>query len=130
MPQSPHTFRLHQRGHTNQKQHPPHFILTSFRHTAARQTEVFVTQRTSSHNHIVHAPRTAAAHTRSDKCSPDQWYPRAAVGSKQKGQLPNPKRVPRLAATQRNAATQMNSVLMPSASQLLPQELPIKRDIQ
>ncbi|RNC53027.1 hypothetical protein TcCL_ESM09674 [Trypanosoma cruzi] len=31
---------------------------------------------------------------------------------------PNPKRVPRLAATQRNAATQMNSVLMPSTSHL------------
>ncbi|RNE97811.1 hypothetical protein TcG_12511 [Trypanosoma cruzi] len=32
--------------------------------------------------------------------------------------LPDPKRVPRLAATQRNAATQMNSLLMPSASHL------------
>ncbi|KAF5215226.1 hypothetical protein ECC02_012096 [Trypanosoma cruzi] len=31
---------------------------------------------------------------------------------------PNPKRVPRLAASQRNAATQMNSVLMPSTSHL------------
>ncbi|EKF98357.1 hypothetical protein TCSYLVIO_010745 [Trypanosoma cruzi] len=38
-------------------------------------------------------------------------------------ELPNNKRVPRLAASQRNAATQMNSVLMPSASHLLPQKL-------
>ncbi|ESS62327.1 hypothetical protein TCDM_10015 [Trypanosoma cruzi Dm28c] len=39
----PHTCRLHQRRHTNYKQHPPHDFRTSFRHTATRQTEVFVT---------------------------------------------------------------------------------------
>ncbi|KAF5214087.1 hypothetical protein ECC02_008747 [Trypanosoma cruzi] len=43
MPQSPHTCRVHQRRHTNHKQHPSHVIRTSFRHTATRQTEVFVT---------------------------------------------------------------------------------------
>ncbi|RNC33883.1 hypothetical protein TcCL_Unassigned03382 [Trypanosoma cruzi] len=63
-------------------------------------------QRTSPHNRIVHEPRTAAAHTRSNKSSSDQCYPRAAVGSKQKRQLSNPKRVPRLVEIQRNAATQ------------------------
>ncbi|RNE98717.1 hypothetical protein TcG_12177 [Trypanosoma cruzi] len=88
----PHTSRLHQRRHTKYKQHPPHVIRTSFRHTATRQTEVFVTPRTSSHNHIVHAPRTAAAHTRSDKCSSDQCYPRAAVGSKQKKRAAKPQK--------------------------------------
>ncbi|EAN90085.1 hypothetical protein Tc00.1047053503587.6 [Trypanosoma cruzi] len=121
-----------ERTHKPQKT-PPHDFRTSFRHTATRQTEVFVTPCTSPHNHIVHASRTAAAHTRSNKCSPDHCYPRAAVGSKQKGQLPNPKRVPRLAAIQRNAATQMNSVLVPSASHFLPQKaqkLPIKRTVQ
>ncbi|RNE98666.1 hypothetical protein TcG_12279 [Trypanosoma cruzi] len=39
----PHTCRLLQRRHTNHKKHPPHVIRTSFRHTATRQTEVFVT---------------------------------------------------------------------------------------
>ncbi|RNC38398.1 hypothetical protein TcCL_NonESM12351, partial [Trypanosoma cruzi] len=60
----PHTCRLHQRRHTNYTQHPSHVFRTSFQHTATRQTEVFVTPRTSPHNQIVHAPRTAAAHTR------------------------------------------------------------------
>ncbi|KAF5215564.1 hypothetical protein ECC02_011729 [Trypanosoma cruzi] len=46
-------------------------------------------QRTSSRNHIVHAPRTAA-HTRSNKCSSDQCYRRAAVGSKQKTRAAKP----------------------------------------
>ncbi|RNC54582.1 hypothetical protein TcCL_ESM07994 [Trypanosoma cruzi] len=49
-------------------------------------------QCTSSHNHIVHAPRTAAAHTRSNKCSSDQCYPRAAVGSKQKRRAAKPQK--------------------------------------
>ncbi|RNC42832.1 hypothetical protein TcCL_NonESM07515 [Trypanosoma cruzi] len=88
----PHTCRLHQRRHTNHKQHPPHVIRTSFRHTATRQTEVFVTPCTSPHNHIVHAPRTAAAHTRSNKCSSDQCYARAAVGSKQKRRAAKPQK--------------------------------------
>ncbi|EKF99910.1 hypothetical protein TCSYLVIO_009164, partial [Trypanosoma cruzi] len=39
----PHTCRFHQRRHTNHKKHPPHVIRTSFRHTATRQTGVFVT---------------------------------------------------------------------------------------
>ncbi|RNC52852.1 hypothetical protein TcCL_ESM09865, partial [Trypanosoma cruzi] len=129
MPQSPHTCRLHQRRHTIYKRHPSHVIRTSFRHTATRQTEVFVTPCTSPHNQIVHAPRTAAAHTHSDKCSSDQCYPRGVVGSKQKRRAAKPQRVPQLAASQWNAATQMNSVLMPSTSRippLKPQETQIK----
>ncbi|RNC33608.1 hypothetical protein TcCL_Unassigned03678, partial [Trypanosoma cruzi] len=129
----PHTCRLHQRGHTNHRQHPPHFILTSFRHTAARQTEVFVTQRTSSHNHIVHAPRTAAAHTRSDKCSPDQWYPRAAVGSKQKGRAAKPQKS---ATTGRNSTERShtnefspNALNLPPSPQKL-QKIENKRTVQ
>ncbi|RNF03336.1 hypothetical protein TcG_11657 [Trypanosoma cruzi] len=43
----PHTFRLHQKRHTNHKQHLSHVIRTSFRHTATRQPEVFVTPRTT-----------------------------------------------------------------------------------
>ncbi|RNC57362.1 hypothetical protein TcCL_ESM05047, partial [Trypanosoma cruzi] len=35
---------------------PSHVFRTSFRHTATRQTEVFVTPSTSPHNQIVHAP--------------------------------------------------------------------------
>ncbi|RNC53514.1 hypothetical protein TcCL_ESM09141, partial [Trypanosoma cruzi] len=52
----PHTCRLHQRRHTNHKQHPSHVIRTSFRHTATRKTEVFVTP-----THLPtqsHSPRT------------------------------------------------------------------------
>ncbi|KAF5220151.1 hypothetical protein ECC02_006826 [Trypanosoma cruzi] len=49
-------------------------------------------QCTSPYNHIVHAPRTAAAHTRSNKCSSDQCYPRAAVGSKQKRRAAKPQK--------------------------------------
>ncbi|RNC32676.1 hypothetical protein TcCL_Unassigned04695 [Trypanosoma cruzi] len=49
-------------------------------------------QCTSSHNQIFHAPRTAAAHTRSDKCSSDRCYPRAAVGSKQKRRAAKPQK--------------------------------------
>ncbi|KAF5220107.1 hypothetical protein ECC02_006903 [Trypanosoma cruzi] len=52
----PHTCRLHQRRHKNHKQHPSHVIRTSFRHTATRQTEVFVTP-----THLPtqsHSPRT------------------------------------------------------------------------
>ncbi|RNC35591.1 hypothetical protein TcCL_Unassigned01524 [Trypanosoma cruzi] len=92
MPQSPHTCRPHQRRHTNHKQHPSHVIRTPFRHTATRQTEVFVTPCTSPHNQIFHAPRTAAAHTQSDKCYSDQCYPRAAVGSKQKRRVAKPQK--------------------------------------
>ncbi|RNC37955.1 hypothetical protein TcCL_NonESM12851, partial [Trypanosoma cruzi] len=44
---TPHTCRLHQRRHTNHKQHPSNVIRTSFRHTATRQTEAFVTPCTS-----------------------------------------------------------------------------------
>ncbi|RNC52027.1 hypothetical protein TcCL_ESM10793 [Trypanosoma cruzi] len=102
----PHTCRLHQRRHTNHKQHPPRVIRTSFRHTATRQTEVFVTSCTSPHNHIVHAPRTAAAHTRSNKCSSDQCYPRAAVGSKQKRRADKPQKS---ATTGRNSTERSHS---------------------
>ncbi|ESS62571.1 hypothetical protein TCDM_09776 [Trypanosoma cruzi Dm28c] len=49
-------------------------------------------QRTSSHNHIVHALRTAAANTWSKKCSSDQCYPHAAVGSKQKRRAASPQK--------------------------------------
>ncbi|ESS62640.1 hypothetical protein TCDM_09695 [Trypanosoma cruzi Dm28c] len=49
-------------------------------------------QRTSPHNHIVHAPRTAAAHTRSNKCSSDQCYALAAVGIKQKRRAAKPQK--------------------------------------
>ncbi|RNC37877.1 hypothetical protein TcCL_NonESM12934, partial [Trypanosoma cruzi] len=63
MPQSPHTCRLHQRRRTNYTQHPSHVFQPSFQHTATRKTEVFVTPCASPHNQIVHAPRTAAAHT-------------------------------------------------------------------
>ncbi|RNC35640.1 hypothetical protein TcCL_Unassigned01457 [Trypanosoma cruzi] len=92
MPQSPHTCRLHQKRHTNHKQHPSHISQTSFRHTATRQTEVVVTPCTSPHNHIVHTPRTAAAHTQSNKSSSDRWPPRAAVGSKQKRRAAKPQK--------------------------------------
>ncbi|EKG01141.1 hypothetical protein TCSYLVIO_007875 [Trypanosoma cruzi] len=49
-------------------------------------------QCTSPQNHIVHAPRTAEAHTRSDKFSSDHCYPRAAVGSKQKRRAARPQK--------------------------------------
>ncbi|KAF5216941.1 hypothetical protein ECC02_010253 [Trypanosoma cruzi] len=49
-------------------------------------------QCTSPHNHIVHAPRTAAAHSRSNKFSSNQCYPRAAVGSKQKRRAAKPQK--------------------------------------
>ncbi|EKF28464.1 hypothetical protein MOQ_007786 [Trypanosoma cruzi marinkellei] len=49
-------------------------------------------QCTSPHNQIFHAPRTAAAHTQSNKCSSGQCYPRAAVGSKQKRRAVNPQK--------------------------------------
>ncbi|RNC36604.1 hypothetical protein TcCL_Unassigned00416 [Trypanosoma cruzi] len=65
---------------THKPQNPSHVFQTSFRHTATRQTEVFVTPCTSPHNQIVHAPRTAAAHTRLNKCSSELCYPRAALG--------------------------------------------------
>ncbi|RNC36595.1 hypothetical protein TcCL_Unassigned00406 [Trypanosoma cruzi] len=63
----------------------------SFRHTAIRQTEVFVTPMhlpTQSHSPCT----TAAAHTRLNKCSSDQCYPRAAVGSKQKRRAAKPQK--------------------------------------
>ncbi|RNC52707.1 hypothetical protein TcCL_ESM10027 [Trypanosoma cruzi] len=63
-------------------------------------------QCTSPHNHIVHAPRTAAAHTRSNKCSSDQCYPRAAVGSKQKRRAAKPQKS---ATTGRNSAERSHS---------------------
>ncbi|RNC54739.1 hypothetical protein TcCL_ESM07796 [Trypanosoma cruzi] len=40
----------------------------------------------------LHAPRTAAAHTRSNKCSSDQWSPRAATGSKKKRRAAKPQK--------------------------------------
>ncbi|KAF5219596.1 hypothetical protein ECC02_007433 [Trypanosoma cruzi] len=88
----PHTCRLHQRRHTNYKQHPSHVIRTSFRHTATRQTEVFFAPMhlpTQSHS-----PRTthgSSSHA-SNKCSSDQCYPRAAVGSKQKRRAAKPQK--------------------------------------
>ncbi|EAN89213.1 hypothetical protein Tc00.1047053510039.36 [Trypanosoma cruzi] len=91
MPQSPHTCRLHQRRHTNHKQHPSHVFRTSLRHTATRQTEVFVTPRTSPHNQIVHAPRTAAAHTRQTSALRSSVVHVLQWEVNKRDRLPNPK---------------------------------------
>ncbi|EKG01211.1 hypothetical protein TCSYLVIO_007800, partial [Trypanosoma cruzi] len=76
-------------------------------------------QCTSPHNQIVHAPRTAAAHTRQTNVPRISVIQMLQWEVNKRDERPKPKRVPRLAASQRNAATQMNSVLMPSTSHLL-----------
>ncbi|KAF5216763.1 hypothetical protein ECC02_010431 [Trypanosoma cruzi] len=75
-------------------------------------------QCTSPHNQIVHAPRTAAAHTRSNKFSSEQCYPRAAVGSKQKRRVAKPQKS---ATTGHKSAERCHSkVFSPDALNLPP----------
>ncbi|ESS55433.1 hypothetical protein TCDM_13095 [Trypanosoma cruzi Dm28c] len=89
----PHTCRLHQRRHTNHKKHPPHVIRTSFRHSATRQTEVFVTpMHLPTQSHSPCTTHGSSSHP-SNKCSSDQCYPRAAVGSKQKRRAAKPQEI-------------------------------------
>ncbi|RNF04228.1 hypothetical protein TcG_11696 [Trypanosoma cruzi] len=93
MPQSPHTCRLHQRGHTNHKNNTLHMSSEHHSDTPRHAKQKCSSpQRTSPHNHIVHAPRTAAAHTRSEKYSSDRCYPHAAVRSKQKRRAAKPQK--------------------------------------
>ncbi|RNE97572.1 hypothetical protein TcG_12544 [Trypanosoma cruzi] len=119
----PHTFRLHQRRHTNHKQHPPHVTRTPFRHTATRQPEVFVTPCTT-HGSSSHP---------SNKCSSDQWPPRAAVGSKQKRRAARPQKS---ATTGRNSTERSHTNEFSSHALSLPpspqklQKIENKRTVQ
>ncbi|EKG06660.1 hypothetical protein TCSYLVIO_002229 [Trypanosoma cruzi] len=62
----------------------------------------------------LHAPRTSASHTRQNKCSSDQWPPRAAVGSKQKR---------RAARHQKSATTGRNSTERSHTNEFTPNAL-------
>ncbi|ESS55658.1 hypothetical protein TCDM_12855 [Trypanosoma cruzi Dm28c] len=81
----------------------------------------------------LHAPRTAAAHTRQNKCSSDQWPPRAAVGSKQKRRTARPQKS---ATTGRNSTERShtneftpNALSLPPSPQKL-QKIENKRTVQ
>ncbi|RNF06606.1 hypothetical protein TcG_10929 [Trypanosoma cruzi] len=119
----PHTCRLLQRGHTNYKQHPPHVIRTSFRHTATRQTEVFVTP----------CPTHGSSSHPSNKCSSDQWPPRAAVGSKQKRRASKPQKSATTGRkpTERSHSNEFspNAISLPPSPQKM-QKIENKRTVQ
>ncbi|ESS63010.1 hypothetical protein TCDM_09276 [Trypanosoma cruzi Dm28c] len=80
-----------------------------------------------------HAPRTAAAHTRLNKCSSDQWPPRAAVGTKQKRRAARPQKS---ATTGRNSTERSHSNEFSSHALSLPpspqklQKIENKRTVQ